>query len=162
MPDLPPPGAPAGWYSDPSAEAAPGARRWWDGSGWTQRTTEHSKTDEDPATPASTPAPHRASPLVVRGTTGYVELTGSELLYRPKADRPPLQRVPLDAIARILVSRNGDTFDVLLIGARDRRRPSLFSETSIRRSNRTPPGEWLAFLDSLSDAVAPGESVDRP
>jgi hypothetical protein len=32
----PPPAAPAGWYADPQRLAA---QRWWDGSGWTDRTS---------------------------------------------------------------------------------------------------------------------------
>lgn len=140
MSDLPPPGAPAGWYAD----VDPGMERWWDGSRWSDRTRAGSSS-------MASPAP--SAPLVVRGATGYVELAGDELLYRSKNDGPPLQRIALSTVSEVIVSRNGDTFDLVLIGARPRSRPSLFSETSIRRSSRTAPVEWEGFLEALHRAV---------
>lgn len=144
MSDLPPPGAPAGWYPD----ATPGVLRWWDGTRWTTETRAGSSSSPAPSSPELP-----AATLVVRGVTGYVELVGDTLLYRSKLDRPPLQHIPLSTVSEVLVSKNGDTFDLLLIGARPRSRPSLFSETSIRRSSRTTPTEWGAFLEALGLAV---------
>ncbi|MBF4576941.1 DUF2510 domain-containing protein [Frondihabitans sp. VKM Ac-2883] len=148
MSDLPPPGAPAGWYPD----ADPEVERWWDGTSWTNRTRAGSSSSPAPSSPELAPAAPAAT-LVVRGVTGYVELVGDTLLYRSKLDRPPLQRIALSTVSEVLVSRNGDTFDLLLIGARPRSRPSLFSETSIRRSSRTTPTEWGTFLEALGLAV---------
>ncbi|RPE74338.1 MULTISPECIES: DUF2510 domain-containing protein [unclassified Frondihabitans] len=153
MSDLPPPGAPAGWYPD----ADPEVERWWDGTRWTDRTRAGSSSSPAPSSPDSAPpdsAPAApAATLVVRGVTGYVELVGDTLLYRSKLDRPPLQRIALSTVSEVLVSKNGDTFDLLLADARPRSRPSLFSETSIRRSSRTTPTEWGAFLEALGLAV---------
>lgn len=144
MSDLPPPGAPAGWYPD----ADPEVERWWDGTRWTDRTRAGSSSSPAPSSPELP-----AATLVVRGVTGYVELVGDTLLYRSKLDRPPLQRIALSTVSEVLVSKNGDTFDLILADARPRSRPSLFSETSIRRSSRTTPTEWGTFLEALGLAV---------
>jgi hypothetical protein len=141
--DLPPPQTPAGWYPDGVA----GQERWWDGTGWTERTR---------AAEGDVAAPPRSSPgvRVVRGATGYAELDGDVLLFRSKPDRPALQRIPLNTVDAVVVSRSGNAFDVVRHGARPRRRPSLLSETSLQRGGRTTVDEWRAFLDALSAAVA--------
>ncbi|ARC56975.1 hypothetical protein AS850_07775 [Frondihabitans sp. 762G35] len=143
MIDLPPPTTPAGWYPD----GVPEQERWWDGTGWTER-TRGARSD------AATPEPTATGVRVVRGATGYAELDGDVLLFRSKPDRPALQRIPLNTVDDVVVSRSGNAFDVVRHGARPRRRPGLLSETSLQRGGRTSPDEWRAFLDALSAAVA--------
>lgn len=135
--DRPAPKTPAGWYPDED----PGRLRWWDGDAWTERT----RTGDEP------PAP--TGPLAVRGTTGVAELDGWILRYRQKPDRPALQEIDLREVDGLVVSRNGDAFDVTLAGARPRSRPSFFSETSLRRSSKTSAADWRVFLDALGSAI---------
>lgn len=151
MTDLPPPRTPAGWYPDGVA----GRERRWDGDQWTEETREQQDRDD------TSPAP---AVLVARGVTGFAEIEGSMLLYRSKRDRPPLQRIDLHTVERIVVSRRGSAFDVVLVGARggSRARPSLFSETSLTRSPLTPESEWDAFLEALEAAVARAVPKFRP
>lgn len=145
MTDLPPPRTPAGWYPDGVA----GRERRWDGDQWTEQTREAQEGDATPGAPAVT---------VVRGVTGFAEIDGSFLLYRPRRDRPPLQRIDLHTVERVLFSRRRSAFDVVLVGTRravgGRARPSLFSETSLTRNPLTPEPEWEAFLVGLEAAVA--------
>jgi len=146
MTDPPPPGAPAGWYAD-GTDA--GRLRWWNGSAWTDWMRPVGEVEPGPPAVAGA-----FEPLVVRGATGYVELHADELLYRSKPDQPPLQRIALSSILRVVISRGGDTFDLVLEGEKDRRRPSLFSERSLRKSARTSLGEWHEFLARLEALVA--------
>ncbi|GAA4663652.1 DUF2510 domain-containing protein [Frondihabitans cladoniiphilus] len=143
MTDLPPPATPPGWYPDGVA----GQVRWWNGEQWTERV----------APAAAAPPTADDGPLLVRGTTGYAELAGGHLLYRPKPDRPPLQRIDLHTVQALLVSKNGQTFDVALVGSRAANRtgsrPGLLSETSLRRDPRTPAADWQAFVTRLEAAV---------
>lgn len=143
MTDLPPPQTPEGWYPD----GVPGSERWWSGTRWTEQTRAAGEGLKEPTRAGS-------GSLLVRGSTGYAELSGGVLLYRTKPDRPPLLRIELDTVQAIVVSRNRASFDVVLQGAKPRSRPSLLSETSLQRGARTPVDEWEAFLAALEAAVA--------
>jgi hypothetical protein len=147
MTDIPPPKTPPGWYPD----GVENQLRFWDGAQW----TEEIRTDGAVPTPAQRPEGAGSRPVtLIRGVTGSVELDGDVVLYFAKPDRPALQRIPLDTVRGLIVSTNGDTFDLDFEGSRRRSRPSLFSETSLRRNPRTRPDDWQAFLATLERAIA--------
>jgi len=147
MTDIPPPRTPSGWYPD----GVENQLRFWDGAQWTEET----RTDSAVSTPAQRSEGAGSRPVTsIRGVTGSVELDGDVLLYFAKPDRPALQRIPLGTVRGLIVSANGDTFDLDFEGSRRRSRPSLFSETSLRRNPRTRPDDWRTFIETLETAIS--------
>lgn len=61
----------AGWYDDPAPGAAPGAQRFWDGSGWTEQTRPAAADLTEVAAPAGYAPAAPAQPYGAGAPVGY-------------------------------------------------------------------------------------------